>query len=96
MGEVIEDRIIEIGSETNRWIRSELDLSKVLEAHGNALYVIQLNFDETQALYFPPEMERWGDLGSGGAAWVKPVKHVIVRRRWHHGPKKCSAICMCL
>ncbi|MFY9526480.1 MAG: MG2 domain-containing protein [Limnochordia bacterium] len=76
-GEVIEDRIIEIGSETNRWIRSELDLSKVLEAHGNALYVIQLNFDETQALYFPPEMGRW-EIWDQVALRGQTVKHVIV------------------
>lgn len=58
-GEIIEDRILEIGRERNKWIQSELDLSNVLTEEESALYIVQLEFDETQALYFSEDLAGW-------------------------------------
>lgn len=58
-GEVIEDRILEIGQERNKWIQSELDLGNVLTEEESALYILQLDFDENQALYFSEDLTGW-------------------------------------
>lgn len=50
-GEIIEDRILEIGDERNKWIQSELDLSNVITDDSSALYIVQLEFDQNQVLY---------------------------------------------
>ncbi len=76
-GRVIEDRVIDVGQETNRWIRSELDLSEVLQEEQGALYIIQLDFDETQALYFPTGMNRW-DIMDRVSLRGQAVKHLLV------------------
>ncbi len=59
LGEIIEDRYVTIGSEPNQWVVSELDLSSTIKEVDSALYIIQLDFEETHALYFPENMEQW-------------------------------------
>lgn len=58
-GETIEDRILELGGERNKWIQLELDLSNVLTEEESALYIVQLEFDESQALYFSEDLTGW-------------------------------------
>ncbi len=59
VGEVLESRILEVGSEKNKWIQSELNLSQIIQGQNSALYVIQLEFDEDDAFYFPDDWDRW-------------------------------------
>lgn len=59
IGEILESRILELGRERNKWIQSELDLSHLIDSEKSTLYIIQLEFDEDDALYFPAEWDRW-------------------------------------
>lgn len=76
-GEVIEDRLIEIGKVENRWVQSELDLSQVIAEDDCALYIIQLDFDETQALYFSDDLDMW-DISNRVYQRGRAVKHLLV------------------
>ena len=58
-GEILADTIVEIGTEGNKWIQTELDLSHVITDGDSALYIVQLNFEENQALYFPSTFSSW-------------------------------------
>lgn len=76
-GEIIEDKFLEIGDERNKWIQSQLDLSNVITDEDSALYIIQLAFDENQALYFSENLTGWyrsDYLYQNGRA----VKHLLL------------------
>ncbi|MEJ6950755.1 alpha-2-macroglobulin family protein [Natronospora cellulosivora (SeqCode)] len=76
-GEVVADKILEIGDEMNKWIQSELDLSNIITDSDSALYILQLEFDESQALYFSDDMSNWqrsNYLNSNARA----VKHLLL------------------
>lgn len=75
-GDILVDKIIEIGREMNRWIYTELDLSDLI-TDTCGLYIVQLNFDENQALYFPDDYEYY-DISSHTAARGRAVKHLLV------------------
>lgn len=60
----------------NKWVYSELDLGEVLAELGG-LYIVQLSFDEGQALYFPEDLEYW-EISSHTAARGRAVKHILV------------------
>lgn len=76
VGEVIESRILELGTEKNTWIQSEIDLSKVIESDKSNLYIVQLEFDEDDALYFP---DHWSNHRIREHVWDygRQVKHLI-------------------
>ncbi|MFP4016147.1 MAG: alpha-2-macroglobulin family protein [Halanaerobiales bacterium] len=76
-GEIIADRVLEIGSDMNKWIQSELDLSELITDDDSALYIVQLDFDENQALYFSDDLDGWqrsNYLIDNGRA----VKHLLL------------------
>lgn len=59
VGQVMDSKILEIGREKNKWIQSEIDLSRVIEEEESALYILQLEYSEDDALYFPEEWDHW-------------------------------------
>ena len=74
-GEILVDTIVEVGREMNKWVYSELDLGEVLAELGG-LYIVQLSFDEGQAL-LPEDLEYW-EISSHTAAAGRAVKHILV------------------
>lgn len=58
-GEILADTIVEVDTEGNKWIQTELDLSPIITDEDSALYIVQLNFEENQALYFPESYSDW-------------------------------------
>lgn len=76
-GEIIADQIVEIGDEANKWIQTELDLSRIIKDNDPALYVVQLGFDANQVLYLSEEYHDWY-----GASYLnqygRAVKHLLV------------------
>lgn len=58
-GEVVDKKIVEIGDQKNRWINSEIDISLALNGKESGVYVIQLEFDEDDSLYFPKDWSEW-------------------------------------
>lgn len=76
-GEIVADQIVEIGQEANKWIQTELDLSRIISDHDKALYIIQLSFDANQVLYLDETYHDWyfsGYLNERG----KAVKHLMI------------------
>ena len=76
-GEIIADQIVEIGAEANKWIRTELDLSRIIKDNEPALYVIQLGFDANQVLYLSKDYHGWY-ISSYLNQYGKAVKHLMV------------------
>lgn len=76
-GEIIAEQIVEIGAEANKWIRTELDLSRIIKTNEPALYVIQLGFDANQVLYLSDEYHGWY-FSSYIDQYGKAVKHLMV------------------
>lgn len=77
LGEVITDQIVEIGTEMNKWIQTELDLSNVITDEESALYIVQLEVDENQILDFPAGYDDW-DIGWHVRQRGTAVKHILV------------------
>jgi len=75
-GEILESRILEIGEEKNKWIQSELDLSSIINDRSSALYIVQLEFDEDDALYFPDDWSIW-EIRNYVNRSGRKVKHLI-------------------
>ncbi|MBM7556474.1 alpha-2-macroglobulin family protein [Halanaerobacter jeridensis] len=57
-GEVIDVKTLDVGQSKNKWITSQLDLAAAIEKSQPGLYIVQLEFDEDDTLYMPPE---WDD-----------------------------------
>lgn len=76
-GETLADTTVEIGSVTNRWIYSELDLSDVITDERSALYIVQLSFDENQALYYSPSLSNW-EISDHTYIRGRATKHILV------------------
>lgn len=76
VGDVIDSRILKIGNRKNSWIQSEIDLSKVIEKNKSGLYIIQLEFDEDDALYFPQDWNRW-QISNYVRSNGQQAKHII-------------------
>lgn len=77
LGEVLESRILEIGSDQNKWVQSAIDLSGVIQEENSGLYILQLEFAADDALYFPEDWEEWrirNYLWRNG----RQVKHIIL------------------
>ncbi len=77
LGEVLTDQIVEIGTETNKWIQTELDLSNVIVHDESALYIVQLDVDENQILDFPSGYDDW-DISWSMHQRGTAVKHILV------------------
>ncbi|MGM0501792.1 MAG: alpha-2-macroglobulin family protein [Bacillota bacterium] len=58
-GKVVDVKKLKIGDTRNRWITSQLDLSDELENSSPGLYIVQLEFDEDDTLYLPPEWNNY-------------------------------------
>ncbi len=76
-GEILTDTIVEIGTATNRWINSELDLNRIIPDSSSALYIVQLSFDENQALYFSPSLSNW-QITDHTYTRGRATKHILV------------------
>lgn len=59
VGELIDSKVVYIGSEKNKWIQSEIDLSKIIEDGESNLYILQLEYEEDDALFFPGYWNNW-------------------------------------
>lgn len=59
VGELIDSKVVYIGSEKNKWIQSEIDLSKVIVDGESNLYIVQLEYEVDDALFFPGYWNNW-------------------------------------
>lgn len=77
VGEIIDAKMLYIGKDKNKWIQSEIDLSKVLNKNSQGLYVLQIDYNEDDALYFS---EEWNDWEKSDYIYENgsKAKHIIV------------------
>ena len=76
-GEVIDVKKLEVGEARNKWVTSQLNLSSAINESEPGLYIVQLEFEEDDTLYLPPE---WDDYQC--AIYIRKngqqVKHLIM------------------
>ncbi|MFW6035729.1 MAG: MG2 domain-containing protein [Halothermotrichaceae bacterium] len=76
MGKVLDSRILKLGTERNKWVQSQLDLSNVID-EDSGLYIIQLEYEPDDALYFPSD---WSEGRVRDYTWEngKKLKHLVL------------------
>jgi len=76
VGIEVASETLYVGKETNKWLQSQIDLSKLLEKFDKGLYLIELSFGEEDILVPLPEdwhsWRRWDYYWSAGRIF-KPV-----------------------
>ena len=52
-GEVVFKDILDLPNEEDKWVVSELDMSKLIGLDKSGVYVLEVKFDQDDAMYFP-------------------------------------------